>query len=242
VVVAPTTATKTTGVKKSAPPSSLASPTGNAPAAVAKPPPVAPPTHLFGAAAVNLLDLCGGSSQFRAHAPVLPVYPGVYMPASAVPRNPLAPVVITSAPVAPPSGPADPFAIQTALDPYTKANTHLSVDVVALVPPGRRALPMPNQVEHKFARVIYVLRYDDDARLKPLLATLADMNAKAMQMEHLPRRALVNVQLTPEQRADSSDLDIITGFTVMDTEFRILCFEVRLHMRFMAHADETCLC
>jgi hypothetical protein len=144
-------------------------------------------------------------------------------------RAPPAKLVINSAPVAPYSGPADPFSVQNPIDPYTLNNAHLLVDVKMLSPAGFRALPLPSQVEHKFSRVVYVLKYHDTPRLRAILDAVAEANAVAMQMEHLPRRALCNVQLTPEQRSDRSNLDVISGFTVVDSDYRILCLEGLKH-------------
>jgi len=60
--------------------------------------------------------------------------------------------------------------------------------------------------------------------LKRLLTLVADCNVKALGMDSGQTKALVTVELKQDQKEDP-DLDILTGFIVMDRETRIVVIE-----------------
>ena len=109
------------------------------------------------------------------------------------------------------------------VNPYSESI--MKITVTALTLPNLRAFPKPEQVRLKFSRIVFRFPYDDTELLTSITSTMADMNAEAVNMTHLPRRALCNAQLTPADKCDDGDLDIITGFTVIDTEYRLIVLE-----------------
>jgi hypothetical protein len=93
----------------------------------------------------------------------------------------------------------------------------------------RLAEPLPTRLHqraaHRFARIILLFPANDEARLAAALNAVADANLAALGMSSAPRRALASVQLSEAQRADASNLDVLTGAHVIDSERHILVIE-----------------
>jgi hypothetical protein len=100
--------------------------------------------------------------------------------------------------------------------------------VAARLPPsdvrrGRR--PRPTSL---FERVVYVFPYGNDERLRAIQETIQRANEEALLASLKEAAASIrSYQLTGDEaaRANAGELDIITGFTVMDTTMRIVVAE-----------------
>ena len=73
-----------------------------------------------------------------------------------------------------------------------------------------------------FERAVFCFRYKNAKMMQALRAVLVDVNRRA-----LPGCSVRSYQLTPEQAAaaDNGELDIITGFQVVDDAFRLVVME-----------------
>lgn len=81
------------------------------------------------------------------------------------------------------------------------------------------------QPYEKYGRMVLVLSYRKTTPVKKLLHFLADHNSRVIGMSSsAPSRALANVQLTEQQRKDSN-LDVLTGFCLLDRVRRIVVIE-----------------
>ena len=108
-----------------------------------------------------------------------------------------------------------------AFDPLTEtgersifANTSVHATDVSLGVGARK--------ERLFERAIYCIGYDDNEMLHAIQDLMKKVNSAA-----LPGTALRAHQLTPEQTAaaEAGELDIICGFQVIDSDFRIIVLE-----------------
>ena len=75
----------------------------------------------------------------------------------------------------------------------------------------------------RFARLVVVVDYRKTTVVKQLLQTVQQHNAEAMQLDIGQARAIATVKLDDEQK--KLDLDILTGFIVMDRRTRIIVVE-----------------
>ncbi|CAE8622067.1 unnamed protein product, partial [Polarella glacialis] len=91
---------------------------------------------------------------------------------------------------------------------------------------ARELVPVPPQTERyeRFARMVIVVDYKRTTVVKKLLATVNSNNVGAMNLESGQARALAAVELTEKQK-DDQNLDILTGFIVMDRNTRIIVVE-----------------
>ncbi|CAE8581989.1 unnamed protein product, partial [Polarella glacialis] len=91
---------------------------------------------------------------------------------------------------------------------------------------ARELVPVPPQTERyeRFARMVIVVDYKRTTVVKKLLAAVNSNNVGAMNLESGQARALAAVELTEKQK-DDQNLDILTGFIVMDRNTRIIVVE-----------------
>eukprot|EP00746_Dinoflagellata_sp_MGD_P001395 gnl/MRDRNA2_/MRDRNA2_102626_c0_seq1.p1 gnl/MRDRNA2_/MRDRNA2_102626_c0~~gnl/MRDRNA2_/MRDRNA2_102626_c0_seq1.p1 ORF type:complete len:1096 (-),score=238.69 gnl/MRDRNA2_/MRDRNA2_102626_c0_seq1:316-3603(-) len=82
----------------------------------------------------------------------------------------------------------------------------------------------PDLTYERFGRIVLVLDYKKTTIVKKLLALITLHNTKVMKMEDGPSRAVATRQLTDAEKADLN-LDILTGFIVMDRTTRIVLIE-----------------
>eukprot|EP00435_Cladocopium_sp_Y103_P051296 s77_g15.t2 len=75
----------------------------------------------------------------------------------------------------------------------------------------------------RFARLVVVVDYRKTTVVKQLLQTVQQHNAEAMELDIGQARAIATVKLDDEQK--KLDLDILTGFIVMDRRARIIVVE-----------------
>lgn len=75
-----------------------------------------------------------------------------------------------------------------------------------------------------FARAVYVFRYDNDTLLRQILGVCTAVNSTALPNIQGTIRSYV---LTPEEfeAAQSGELDLICGFTIIDDDCRIIVLE-----------------
>ncbi|XP_072038562.1 uncharacterized protein [Amphiura filiformis] len=82
--------------------------------------------------------------------------------------------------------------------------------------------------ECPFSRIIYLFEYKNTAFLHQLLKLLTQVNAKALNLDKMPQHiieaALSTYKLSSAQQK-SKDVDIITGFHIMDGEKHIFVLE-----------------
>ena len=73
-----------------------------------------------------------------------------------------------------------------------------------------------------FERAVYCFRYDDEDILREIQGAMYEVNQNALE-----EASLRSHQLTKEERfrADSGDLDVITGFTIIDDAYRLVIVE-----------------
>lgn len=82
--------------------------------------------------------------------------------------------------------------------------------------------PTPPRYE-RYTRVVIKMDYQKTTVLKLILQAVSDNNVRALDLDAGQARTLASVKLTDEQK--SQDLDIITGFIVMDRRCRIIVAE-----------------
>lgn len=76
----------------------------------------------------------------------------------------------------------------------------------------------------RFARIVLNIDYRRTTLMKRLLSIIHNNNVTVMNLDSGQARALATVELTEEQRIDP-DLDILTGFVVMDKFTRVVVIE-----------------
>jgi hypothetical protein len=76
--------------------------------------------------------------------------------------------------------------------------------------------------DNVFERAVYCFSYDDEFLLQQIQGAMYEVNQKA-----LPEASLRSHQMTPEEiaLANSGELDVITGFTVIDDAYRLIILE-----------------
>ncbi|KAK6176744.1 hypothetical protein SNE40_014985 [Patella caerulea] len=116
---------------------------------------------------------------------------------------------------------------------YLKHNTMLKVKIELAVP-----LVTPDKIQAKedlattfecpFGRLVYVFSYHNTVMLNNLQQLITDLNAEALDLKDMPQHvmnaALSTYKLSIQQQ-ESRDLDIITGFQVMDGKHHIFVIE-----------------
>lgn len=109
--------------------------------------------------------------------------------------------------------------LQVAGEAPLEASQHSAespkVDVEAMEPSTPRY--------ERFARLVLVVDYRKTTVVKQLLQTVQNHNAEAMELDIGQARAIATVKLDDEQK--KLDLDILTGFIVMDRRARIIVVE-----------------
>ena len=73
-----------------------------------------------------------------------------------------------------------------------------------------------------FERAVYCFRYDDEEMLQQVQGAMYEVNQAS-----LPEASLRSHQMTEEERqaANNGDLDVVTGFTVIDDAYRLIVVE-----------------
>ncbi|OQR99057.1 hypothetical protein ACHHYP_07413 [Achlya hypogyna] len=109
---------------------------------------------------------------------------------------------------------------------YLQSQTTFHLDVTLacpLVRPSRRPSGQPTAAPKSFfSRLVLVVPYDDTESVQAVARAIERVNGAA-----LPGAPLRSYQLTPVQKAasDAGDLNILTGFQVLDTDFRMIFLE-----------------
>ncbi|XP_070557636.1 uncharacterized protein [Ptychodera flava] len=116
---------------------------------------------------------------------------------------------------------------------YMESNSQLKVRVEVSYP-----LTTPRDIQQKaeietpdecpFARIIYIFEYNNTKFLNQIQSLVTEINAKALSLDSMPKHvieaALSTYKLSEEQQR-SRNLDIVTGFQVMDGEMHIFVLE-----------------
>ncbi|CEM04086.1 unnamed protein product [Vitrella brassicaformis CCMP3155] len=87
-----------------------------------------------------------------------------------------------------------------------------------------RAAPKLEAAFERFNRAVFILDGRKTTIMRKILGFVAAQNAVAMGLSEGPSRALAVRQLTEEERS-SPDLDIITGFVLLDRSTRLVVLE-----------------
>ncbi|XP_056000936.1 uncharacterized protein LOC130048351 isoform X2 [Ostrea edulis] len=116
---------------------------------------------------------------------------------------------------------------------YVQSNAMLKVKVElahSLTTPEEVAAKQPliTSPQCPFGRIIYIFGYKNTTTLNQLETLVTDINAKALQLDDMPPHvisaALSTYKLSLEQQR-SRDLDILTGFQLMDGDKHIFVLE-----------------
>eukprot|EP00736_Rhodelphis_marinus_P003466 Rmarinus@m.24685 len=88
------------------------------------------------------------------------------------------------------------------------------------------AAPLPEPEKELLSRIVFNIPYEDTETLHRIHAVVMDVNARALGVENAPNvsRTLTTYQLKDEQK-ENINLDIITGFQVIDGDRRIFVLE-----------------
>mmetsp|Transcript_66727 Transcript_66727/g.217203 ORF Transcript_66727/g.217203 Transcript_66727/m.217203 type:complete len:1176 (-) Transcript_66727:66-3593(-) len=87
---------------------------------------------------------------------------------------------------------------------------------------------MEDETYERYSRLLFVLDYRKSIIMKKLLFLVSSINVNALQLDSGQARALTSVQLTDEQLMDQN-LDIVTGFVILDRYTRIVMVEGLRH-------------
>ncbi|KAL5013481.1 hypothetical protein ScPMuIL_007751 [Solemya velum] len=116
---------------------------------------------------------------------------------------------------------------------YVQANAMLKVKVeltYPLITPDRVVAKQQVEVtqECPFGRIVFIFKYKNTALLTQLQNQITAINAHALELDDLPQHvidaALSTYKLSIEQQT-SKDLDIVTGFQVMDGTMHMFVLE-----------------
>ncbi|XP_078309610.1 uncharacterized protein FLJ43738-like [Crassostrea virginica] len=116
---------------------------------------------------------------------------------------------------------------------YVQSNAMLKVKVELAHPlttPTEVAAkqPLTTTPQCPFGRIVYIFNYKNTVILNQLEALVTEINAKALQLDDMPPHvisaALSTYKLSLEQQK-SRDLDIMTGFQVMDGDKHVFVLE-----------------
>lgn len=156
---------------------------------------VDPSCNLFGVCFFPLGDIFRGALSITLTSPVLPLFPR----RSAQLRH-----------------------FQLRRNPYSQG-THMVLKLRL-----NRCLngPLPTAIKFRFTRIFYSIPYDDADTYKAILASVHTANASVLGIsgEHV-RSTLATTRLTPEQRMLMAEKDVLTGWHVCDSQYRMILVE-----------------
>ncbi|XP_063952895.1 uncharacterized protein LOC129255695 [Lytechinus pictus] len=127
-------------------------------------------------------------------------------------------------------GPKDePLPVGHYIDSDARLKVRLEVAHAITTPQKVQSKPeVETPAESPFSRIIYIFDYKNTKFLHQLLRLVTSINAAALDLAHLPdhivEAALSTYKLSPAQQK-SSDLDIVTGFQILDGEKHIFVLE-----------------
>lgn len=81
--------------------------------------------------------------------------------------------------------------------------------------------PPPPEI---YSRLIYILPYNSPDLVERIQTVFEQYNCRALNLEHVSRSALAARVLSSEELSNK-ELDIITGFELIDSQFRVYVFE-----------------
>ncbi|XP_071485699.1 uncharacterized protein [Diadema antillarum] len=127
-------------------------------------------------------------------------------------------------------GPKDePLPVGHYIDSGARLKVRVEVAHAITTPEEVRSKPeLETPSECPFSRIVYIFDYKNTKFLHKLLGLVTNINARALELDHLPAHiieaALSTYKLSPAQQK-SPDLDIVTGFQILDGEKHIFVLE-----------------
>ncbi|XP_029456669.1 uncharacterized protein KIAA1257 homolog isoform X2 [Rhinatrema bivittatum] len=107
---------------------------------------------------------------------------------------------------------------------YLESNASLKIRVDITVP----LTSISEAVECPFGRIIFIFMYNNSSLLHDLMNEVTEINANAFRLDSYPiyliQGVISAIKLEDEQK-ENSDLDIITGFHIMDGQIHLFVLE-----------------
>eukprot|EP00466_Bigelowiella_natans_P020027 jgi/Bigna1/69197/fgenesh1_pg.8_\ len=172
---------------------------------------------IFGFAKISLHDIIKGCDIMELSAELLPEYPAVFEKE----RDLRAPGTLLE------GGSRKQGGSKTLINPFHIVDDTGMILQSELSLSVRIAHPLPKSLlthRHPFSRAVFVLRYDDIETLRSLMEVIKVAAQKNLNLPDSQKSTIQAYRLSQEE-ATSPSIDVITGFQLVDDNFRYIILE-----------------